>query len=201
MAGSPKLGRRPAGDSSTRDEILTAARRSFASIGYDRTSMRAVARAAAVDPSLVVHYFSSKERLFAESLRVTEAAQALLGLVSDAPRDQWGCLFAERLLEQWRGGTFGESWLAIIRSAVSEQTAARMVAHLYETKFLHEVRSLGLDHAAVRATMLSSIVTGLTFTGQIIGLPGFTLATHDQQLVLLGGVIQFVLTADLPDNV
>ena len=201
MSSSPKLGRRPAGDSSTRDEILDSARTSFASVGYDRTSMRAVAKSAGVDPSLVVHYFGSKEGLFAESLRVTQAAQTLIGSVSSAPRDQWGRVFAERMLEQWQGGEFGQNWLAIIRAAASEPSAAKMVAHLYETRFLLEVRTLELDHAALRATMLSSLVTGLTFTGQIIGLPGFTSAPREQQLALLSGVIHVVLTADLPDHV
>ncbi len=199
MARSPKLGRRPAGDSSTRDVILDAARASFASVGYDRTSMRGVAKTAGVDPSLLVHYFGTKEGLFAESLRVTESAQTLIGFVSAAPREQWGRLFAERMLAQWQGGEFGQNWLAIIRSAASEPSAARMVAHLYETRFLHEVRALELDHPVMRATMMSSLVTGLTFTGQIIGLPGFSAAPREQQLVLLGGVIQCVLTLQLPD--
>ena len=200
MPRTPKLGRRPAGESSTRDEILDAARASFASIGYDRTSMRGVAKTAGVDPSLLVHYFGTKEGLFAESLRVTEAAQSLIGQVSVAPRDQWGRIFADRMLAQWQGGEFGQNWLAIIRSAASEPSAARMVAHLYETRFLHEARALELDHPALRATMLSSIVTGLTFTGQIIGLPGFATAPREQQLALLSSVIQLVLTLELHDD-
>ncbi len=199
MTDTPKLGRRPAGDSNTRDAILDAARASFASVGYDRTSMRAVAKAVGVDPSLLVHYFGTKDGLFAESLRVTEAAQSLIGHVSAAPREQWGRVFAERMLAQWQGGEFGQNWLAIIRSAASEPSAARMVAHLYETRFLQEVTALDLDHPAVRATMMSSLVTGLTFTGQIIGLPGFAAAPRDQQLALLEAVVTAVLTAPLPE--
>lgn len=160
--------------------------------------MRAVAKAAQVDPSLVVHYFGSKEQLFAESLRITQSVQTIITSVSAAPREQWGRLFAELVLQQWQGGEYGQNWLAIIRSAASEPTAARMVAHLYETRFLREVESLYVDQPAVRATMLSSIVTGLTFTGQIIGLPGFATAPREQQLALLGGIFQVVLTAELP---
>ena len=43
--------------------ILTAAREAFAQTGYAGTTMRAVARAADVDPALVYHYFGSKEAL------------------------------------------------------------------------------------------------------------------------------------------
>jgi AcrR family transcriptional regulator len=200
MTASPKLGRRPAGDTSTRDEILDAARSSFASVGYDRTSMRGVAKAAGVDPSLVLHYFGSKEGLFADSLRITESAQTLIGYVASQPRELWGSIVAEQLLRQQQGDSFGETWLAIIRSAASEPTAAQMVAHLYETRFLREVSALHLDHPQLRATMLSSIVTGLTFTGQIIGLPGFRAAPREQQLAMLGAVIQLVFTVELPDG-
>ncbi len=56
-------GRRP-GRSSTREAILAAARRSFAELGYDRASIRAIADEAGVDGRLVMHSFGSKQRLF-----------------------------------------------------------------------------------------------------------------------------------------
>ena len=49
----PRTGRRP-GPSSTRDEILRAARRRFAEGGYERATFRSIAADAGVDPALVV---------------------------------------------------------------------------------------------------------------------------------------------------
>src|ERR1700754_2747066 len=43
--------------------ILSAARDEFAQYGWAGTTIRAVARAADVDPALVYHYFGSKEAL------------------------------------------------------------------------------------------------------------------------------------------
>ena len=43
--------------------ILAEARASFAEHGYSGTTVRAVARAADVDPALVFHYYGSKENL------------------------------------------------------------------------------------------------------------------------------------------
>ena len=43
--------------------ILNSARQEFATHGWAGTTIRAVARAADVDPALVYHYFGSKERL------------------------------------------------------------------------------------------------------------------------------------------
>lgn len=52
----------------TKAEILEAARRLFAERGYDRTTIRAVAADAGVDPALVHHYFGTKADLFEASV-------------------------------------------------------------------------------------------------------------------------------------
>lgn len=52
-----------------RDEILDAAIAVFAERGYDRTSVREIARAADLSQAGLLHYFQNKEELFAEVLR------------------------------------------------------------------------------------------------------------------------------------
>ncbi|PIE27589.1 MAG: TetR family transcriptional regulator, partial [Micrococcales bacterium] len=58
-----RTGRRR-GSPDTRQQILDAARTLFAQRGFSATSVRAVARKAAVDPALIHHYFGSKDGLF-----------------------------------------------------------------------------------------------------------------------------------------
>ncbi|MHA6764389.1 TetR/AcrR family transcriptional regulator [Streptacidiphilus sp. PAMC 29251] len=58
-----KVGRRPGG-ADTRGAVLAAARAEFAAHGYEKASMRGIARVAGVDPALLHHYFGSKDRLF-----------------------------------------------------------------------------------------------------------------------------------------
>jgi AcrR family transcriptional regulator len=41
----------------------------FAELGYDRTTIRAVAKAAGVDAGLVMHYYGTKDELLACSAR------------------------------------------------------------------------------------------------------------------------------------
>ncbi|SDT46506.1 TetR family transcriptional regulator [Microlunatus soli] len=48
----------------TRSRIAEQASRLFGERGYDRTTVRDIASAAAVDPALVLHYFGSKRALF-----------------------------------------------------------------------------------------------------------------------------------------
>ena len=51
----------------TRAAILKAAQELFAELGFERTTVRAVAGRAAIDPAMVMRYFGSKDELFAEA--------------------------------------------------------------------------------------------------------------------------------------
>ncbi|MDN4473820.1 TetR/AcrR family transcriptional regulator [Demequina zhanjiangensis] len=52
-----------------RDEILDAALQSFIEKGYDRTSVREIARMVELSQAGLLHHFSNKEQLFLEVLR------------------------------------------------------------------------------------------------------------------------------------
>ena len=59
--------------------ILAAAREGFAHQGWAGTTIRAVARAADVDPALIYHYYGSKEGLLDAATEPEELKQ-MLGL-------------------------------------------------------------------------------------------------------------------------
>ncbi|WP_255285866.1 TetR family transcriptional regulator, partial [Streptomyces niveus] len=54
-----------------RERILEAARTEFAERGYDKTSVRGIAKVAGVDPALVHHYFGTKEEVFGAAIEVS----------------------------------------------------------------------------------------------------------------------------------
>ncbi len=56
----------------TRQRILDAARSQFAEVGYDRATIRAVAKQAEVDPALVMQHFGSKDELFKQATKIPE---------------------------------------------------------------------------------------------------------------------------------
>jgi len=91
-------GRRP-GNVDTRGQIVAAAARVFAEKGYDATSLRAVARAAGVDPALVHHYFDGKADLFVTAMALPfdprQAKQA--NMDSDAT----GAAVVESFVAMW----------------------------------------------------------------------------------------------------
>src|SRR5436309_15989280 len=64
---TPRTGRR-SGETSTRADILEAARRLFAERGYAGATMRAIAAEAGVDAALVVHFFGNKATLLSQAV-------------------------------------------------------------------------------------------------------------------------------------
>ncbi|QFR95086.1 TetR/AcrR family transcriptional regulator [Streptomyces tsukubensis] len=56
-----------------RELILKAAREEFAERGYDRTSIRGIAKVAGVDAALVHHYFGTKDDVFAAAIELSFA--------------------------------------------------------------------------------------------------------------------------------
>jgi AcrR family transcriptional regulator len=76
-------GRRP-GSGDTRQEILDAARKTFAEVGFDRARLRLIADEAGVDPSLIVHFFGSKRELYERAIAAPPAhVAATAALPSD----------------------------------------------------------------------------------------------------------------------
>src|SRR4029450_7511186 len=95
-----RTGRRP-GESGPRDAILEAARREFAQHGYDRTTIRNVARGAGVDPALVHYFFGTKTELFAAAMQLpVNPAELVQTLLAGEPEG-----IGERLI-----GTFLAIW-------------------------------------------------------------------------------------------
>ena len=197
MPAKPKAGRRPAGTSDTRADILAAAKASFAQVGFDRTTIRGIAEVARVDPALVMHYFGSKAQLFVACVEVPQEALSIFDILDSVPTEAWGTSIAEVLIPDTGSVAFNPTLVGVIRSASSEPAAAAMIAAMYEQQFLVHLRRMKLSDPAARATMMSSIVIGLAFTGEVVGLPGFTKAPVSRQRALLAAVFQQVLTADL----
>ena len=67
----------------TRQAILDAAGARFASDGYDKATLRAIAADAGADPAMIIRYFGSKAGLFAAAVQVGFAGIDLAGVSRD----------------------------------------------------------------------------------------------------------------------
>jgi AcrR family transcriptional regulator len=165
-----RAGRRP-GNSGTREAILEAARRQFAELGYDRTTLRSVAAEAGVDPALVVHFFGSKQQLFLAGIELPIDAAALAEEVAAAPRSEVGERLATFVLAAMEDPDVRRRWIAMIRAATSEPEAAKRLREILETRlFTPLAEALGVEDARFRATLAGSHIVGVGMARYIVGV-------------------------------
>ena len=97
LSASPAPGhRQPAA------RTLEAARAIFATRGYERTTIRAVAAQADIDPSMVMRYFESKAGLFAAAASAIRVSD--LGSV---PARRRGELLVRHFVDRWESNPNG----------------------------------------------------------------------------------------------
>jgi AcrR family transcriptional regulator len=153
----------------TKHAILTAARRQFEQQGYDRTSIRAVAAAADIDPSMVMRYFGSKEGLFAEAVRIDLRLPDLAAV----PAPNRGRALVEHFVRRWEGDLSDDVLVILLRSAVTNESAARRLHAVFQEQLVESLaRYCERPEAVRRAGLVASQVLGLAVTRYLLRMPG-----------------------------
>ena len=195
--GGSRPGRRP-GDGRTRDAILAAARDEFARLGFDRATIRRIAAAADVDPALVLHYFSSKEKLFAAALQIPVEPGAVLRRVMAHDTADMGAAVVRTFLEAWEPPESRSPLVAMVRSAMTNETAMALVReYLGRRVFGPITQALGAPDAELRATLMGSQFIGLAMMRYIARIEPLASASVDQIVAAIGPTMQRYLTGDL----
>jgi AcrR family transcriptional regulator len=145
--------------------VLAQARQLFSELGYDRTTIRAVAAAARIDPGLVIRYFGSKEELFA---RATEAPEE--EPVTGTAADQ----VAERLLASLTAKLESEpaSTLAMLRSMLTHPEAAAGARAAIRRQQTALSKVLDAPDAPLRTALFGAITLGLVVGRYLLELDG-----------------------------
>ena len=179
----------------SRTRILDVAREMLANRGYEATTIRAVAKAAGIDPSMVMRYYGSKEGLFAAAVNV----DLLLPSAADLPASKLGEIFARHVVARWEGELSDEFIRLLLRSAGTNAAAAEQFREIFERQILSFVGSIAGDDAQTsrRAAMLSSQVLGLCFCRYILELPAVVELDSETLVASLAPVLQHYLTGDL----
>ena len=90
--------------------ILSVARAQFSENGWAGTTIRSIARAADVDPSLIYHYFGSKESLLDACTTPPPEWLARIAVAWAAPREELGARLVAVTLQNWRAEDSGPTW-------------------------------------------------------------------------------------------
>ena len=176
------LGRRP-GASGSREDILGAARASFADRGYDGTTIRGVAKAAGVDPGLVMHYFGNKDGVFEAAMQLpVDAATLVPALIADGVEE-----LGERLLRVligiWEDPLTSRPMLAVLRPAVRHERAAALLRGFVGREVLGRLAvAIEAPDPELRATLVGSQLIGLAMARYVLRVE--PLASADPETVI-----------------
>ncbi|MFK0255852.1 TetR family transcriptional regulator [Streptomyces sp. NPDC090445] len=178
----------------TKAAILRAARERFAAQGYERTTIRAVAADAGIDPSMVMRYFGSKQGLFDAALAAAaggseggggeggggegggeDEPDLRIPDLSAVPADRLAETVLGHFLDRWEGDPADDALLVLLRSAVTnEQAAARVRAVFAGQAFPALAAALGPERAAACAGLVVSQLLGLALTRYLLRVPAVT---------------------------
>ncbi|MEW2219778.1 TetR family transcriptional regulator [Streptomyces sp. NPDC006990] len=187
---TPAASRRSA---TTRTAIVEAARERFAADGYERATIRAIARDAGIDPSMVMRYYGNKEGLFAAAVTVDLDLPDLGAL----PREYVGHTLVAHFLGIWEGD--GEL-TALLRVGATNEAGAQRMQRIFQEQLLPVVRGMhpGPEQAPVRAALVASQLLGLGLTRYVLRLPPAVALDREEIVAWLGPTLQRYLTAPHP---
>jgi AcrR family transcriptional regulator len=191
--GGGRTGRRP-GAGGTREAILAAARSHFSVAGYEGGTVRGIAADAGVDPSLVMHYFGSKEGVFRAAMDFPiDPAEVIPKLLAPG-LDGLGERLARFFLETWDSPA-GSPLLGLIRSVVGSDRAAAMLREFISREVLGRLaEALDLDQPQLRASLAASQLVGLAMIRYVVKLEPLASAPPGQVAKWVAPSIQRYLT-------
>jgi AcrR family transcriptional regulator len=189
-------GRPRAGDSAdTRTAILDAARAQFAANGFQGASMRAIARDAGVDASLISHYFGDKSQLLVATMQLpVNPIDKIRGVLEDGPDG-----LAERLLR-----TFLVSWdphhevfSTLVRTTLGSGDAQSPMLQLARNVLVTSLREVLVgDDAELRATLIAGQLIGMATARYVIKLGPLADAPVEEVVRLYAPALQQIVDAN-----
>jgi AcrR family transcriptional regulator len=149
--------------------ILHEARRLFAEEGFERATIRAVARQTGVDPALVMQYFGSKEGLFAAAMKGAHGG----GTARTAAREEIPSAVLRDVLAKFEDTDDREAAVTLLRNFLTHPEANRIMRDEVLCSLIRDLAgTIGGTDAEVRAALLMSTVFGMALARYVLELPG-----------------------------
>ncbi|GAA4579840.1 TetR family transcriptional regulator [Planotetraspora phitsanulokensis] len=181
-------GRRP-GAADTRGEILTAARKVFAEKGFDKATIRGIAREASVDPALVHHYFDTKDGIFVEAMQLPMDPATVIPTILSGPREEVGERLVRFILTLTADAQAREPVVALLRAAMANEQAVAMLREFLTQAVLGRVAE-GLGIPPIRLQVAFSQMFGVIMMRYILKLEPLASADLEELVEILSPTIQ-----------
>ncbi|MEU2788385.1 TetR family transcriptional regulator [Streptomyces sp. NPDC007100] len=184
---------RPRRSDATRAAILDAARDRFAADGYERATIRAIARDAGIDPSMVMRYYGNKAGLFAAASEI----DLRLPDLSAVPRDQRGEQLVRHFLARWE---HDEALTGMVRVAVTNEAGAERLLGVFTGQIKPALAAICPvpEELDSRAALIGSQLVGMGLLRYILILPPAAALPREEVVAWLAPTIQRYLTAEHP---
>lgn len=181
--------------------ILLAARHEFAVHGWAGTTIRAVARAADVDPALVYHYFGSKERLLDAA---TDPPAKWLHIVAETwatPREELGVRLVRAVLGAWTDDEIGPTLRAVVLTAAHDERTREKLRMVVERSLIGG-STLGTDEAdrLRRSGLIASQLIGFALIRYVWKIEPVASMSEDEVVAAIAPNIQRYIEGDLASS-
>jgi AcrR family transcriptional regulator len=178
--------------------ILAEARASFAEHGYSGTTVRAVARAADVDPALVFHYYGSKENLLDVA---TTPPQSFLDQIVSAwqtPPAELGEQLVRQMLRNWQNPEHEPILRAVMQIAGNEPAIREKLRHIIQRSMMGpSAQALGENERALRSGLIAAQLMGLAFMRFVWKIEPLASLDDDAVVAAIAPAIQRYLDGDV----
>ncbi|MFD7614856.1 TetR family transcriptional regulator [Streptomyces sp. NPDC059828] len=180
-----------------RERILQAARAEFAERGYDKTSVRGIAKAAHVDPALVHHYFGTKDEVFAAAIEVSFEPALLVPVILEGGTEHIGERLVRHFIGVWENPATRAPLLAILRSALTHDAAAKVLRGFVLRRLLERVAAdLDVPDPKFRAELAASHMIGIAVLRYVIQVEPLVSADPEEIIAMVAPTLQRYLTED-----
>jgi AcrR family transcriptional regulator len=171
----------------------------FARNGIDKTSIRAIAKDAGVDPALVHHYYGTKTSLFAAAIHIPIDPMEIIGQLRQVPLERLGHVLPSILLSLW-DSELGKGFVAMLRSILTGGEVSLL------RSFLQEVITAEVGprvdnppgSGRVRVQFVASQLVGVVMARYILELDPFQSLPAEQIAETIAPNLQRYLTGELP---
>ncbi|MFF4355837.1 TetR family transcriptional regulator [Streptomyces sp. NPDC001604] len=177
----------------TRNAILVAARERFAADGYERATIRAIARDAGIDPSMVMRYYGNKEGLFAAAVSIDLRMPDMAAL----PREEVGWRLVAHFLGMWEEN---EVLTALLRVGATNGAGAERMQEIFRDQMMPVAHAVCPDpqQAPARAALTAAQLLGLALTRYVLRFPPTVALSREELTAWLAPTVQRYLTAPSP---
>ncbi|MFI9629509.1 TetR family transcriptional regulator [Streptomyces sp. NPDC052042] len=183
----------PRRSDATKAAILEAARERFAADGYERATIRAIARDANIDPSMVMRYYGNKEGLLAAAFEIDLHVPDLGAL----PGKHIGAVVVAHFLDRWEGD---DVLTALLRVGVTHEAGAERMKEVFAEQLGRIAVGVCPDPADARrrAALVASQILGMALARYVLRIEPAVAMSREEVVAWLAPTIQRYLTAEGP---